>query len=96
MWDKTDVENLIYAQAARENQEVWACEGCLLCTGGSAFLAELLRIYNRFFAAENRRFLAREIQQDKRTVCAAYQAFLAERKLKPVRCAIGFLMRKTV
>lgn len=84
MWDKTDVENLIYARAAAEKKTLWSAGGCLHCSNASPPLAALLGIYNRFFAAGNKRWLAGETALINRAARAEYHCFLQERLLKPL------------
>ena len=87
MWDKTDVENLIYARAASERKTLLTTYGCLLCRNAEPRLAALLGIYNRFFAAENRRFLRQEMTLSSSAALADYQYFLQEKELKPLLSA---------
>lgn len=63
--DKTDLETLLYARAACAGAEVYAHNGRLCCGAPDEILQSLLNVYNRFFEGENRRFLARDIAQEK-------------------------------
>lgn len=51
---KIDLENAIFARAARLGLCVYARAGELLCPSSDEKLRQMLRVYNRFFAAENR------------------------------------------
>lgn len=55
--DKLTLENLIFAHAARLESPVWAHRGRLFAPEKKPLLRALIRVYNRFFARENERFL---------------------------------------
>ncbi len=63
--DKADLETLLYTRAACAGAEVHAHNGRLYCATPDKVLQRLLNVYNRFFEGENRRFLARDIAQEK-------------------------------
>lgn len=55
--DKLTLENLIFAHAARLESPVWARGGRLVAPEKKPLLRALVRVYNRFFARKNARFL---------------------------------------
>lgn len=55
--DKLTLENLIFAHAARLQTVLWARGGRLVAPEKKPLLRALIRVYNRFFAQENARFL---------------------------------------
>ena len=55
--DKLTLENLIFAHAARLQTVLWARGGRLYAPEKKPLLRALVRVYNRFFARENARFL---------------------------------------
>lgn len=59
--DKLTLENLIFAHAARLESPVWAHRGRLFAPEKKPLLRALIRVYNRFFARENERFLRGDV-----------------------------------
>ena len=57
-YSKIDLENRIFARADRLGEAVWGWEGELVYAGKDLCLQLLMCVYNGFFAAENRAFLA--------------------------------------
>ena len=57
-YSKIDLENRIFARADRLGEAVWGWEGELVYAGKDLYLQLLMCVYNGFFAAENRAFLA--------------------------------------
>ena len=60
---KIDLENGIFARAARLGLCVYARAGELLCPSSDEKLRQMLGVYNRFFAAENRQAEGEESSQ---------------------------------
>ena len=65
--DKLTLENLIFAHAARLESPVWARRGRLYAPEKKPLLRALIRVYNRFFARENARFLRGDVGENRRT-----------------------------
>lgn len=59
-YTKTDLENFIFARAARVHATVDGVRGELVSPAGDACLQVLICVYNAFFAADNRQFLQEE------------------------------------
>lgn len=57
---KIDLENAIFSRAARLGLCVYARAGELLCPSSDEKLRQMLGVYNRFFAEENRRAAGEE------------------------------------
>ena len=57
---KIDLENGIFARAARLGLCVYARGGELFCTSPDEKLQQMLLVYNRFFAEENRQAAGEE------------------------------------
>ena len=53
MSTRLKLENLIFARAADLHATVWGKNGALACASTDGLLQSYLRVYNRFFAAEN-------------------------------------------
>lgn len=83
---------MIFARAARNGTRIWARYDRLESAGADEILAALLAVYNRFFAAENRRWLARVQQADARQEAAFYAAYRQESQRYPL--APGFPLYK--
>ena len=64
--DKLTLENLIFAHAARLESPVWAHRGRLFAPEKKPLLRALIRVYNRFFARENVRFLRGDVGENRR------------------------------
>ena len=61
---KLNLENKIFACAARLKTEILSVDGSLKSFHASPYLQTLLALYNHFFAAENKRFCADEPKAD--------------------------------
>lgn len=59
--DKLTLENLIFAHAAHLESPIWARGGRLVVPEKKPLLRALVRVYNRFFARENARFLRGDV-----------------------------------
>ena len=59
-YTKTDLENFIFARAARVHATVDGVRGELVSPAGDACLQVLICVYNAFFTADNRQFLQEE------------------------------------
>lgn len=60
---KIDLENAIFARAARLGLCVYSRAGELVCASFDEKLRQMLGVYNRFFAEENRRAAGEEYSQ---------------------------------
>ena len=91
--DKLTLENLIFAHAARLKSPVWTRRGRLFVPEKKPLLRALIRIYNRFFARENARFL-RDDTADTRRACRGSGAPLEETSALCVRLPRLYLRRE--
>ncbi|WP_428053972.1 hypothetical protein [Candidatus Avelusimicrobium stercoris] len=79
---KIDLENRIFARAARLSAPVDGVRGCLSAPADDAYLQSLISVYNRFFADENRAFLPEEDSS------LTWRYFRQERRFLPFLCPI--------
>ncbi len=79
-WDKIRLENCIYAQAAKEGAALMGRNGALVCAGAGGLLKELLKVYNRFFSSQNRRFLRKTLQQQRAAYAACVRQYMADKQ----------------
>lgn len=72
-WSKLELENNLFYWAQKENIPLHFRNGCLHVSqkNSSALVHHLARIYNRFFATENRLFLKDEIKMQRREYMAS-------------------------
>lgn len=70
---KIDLENGIFARAARLGVCVGARTGKLFCAEPDARLQAMLHAYNAFFAAENRAFCGQEEREEWENYWAEYR-----------------------
>lgn len=77
-YSKIDLENRIFARADRLGEAVWGWEGELVYAGKDLCLQLLMCVYNGFFAAENRAFLA-----DTDECCGEFWADFKAQQLYP-------------
>lgn len=77
---KSELENAVFARAARLNTEVDSLKGALVSASRDACLQALIAVYNAFFAAENKLFLADCEEEDEELV---WREYLRQRSWPP-------------
>lgn len=83
-WDKIRLENFIFYLAARRKMPVRAWRGHLYCGSGTGALGALLRVYNRFFGKQNKRFLREEAKLEEAEYADFCRCYERERKANPL------------
>lgn len=86
-WDKTRLENLIFYQAALEEDTIVCRQGKLKAASRapSALLQALLRVYNQFFEKENCSFIGQEIRWQNKENTRLARVYRQERKKYPLQ-----------
>ena len=84
-YTKTDLENFIFARAARVHATVDGVRGELVSPAGDACLQVLICVYNAFFTADNRQFL----QEESAPEPAFWRVFAAAYHPPPLARACG-------
>ena len=84
-YTKTDLENIIFARAARVCAAVDGVRGELVSPAGDACLQVLIGVYNAFYAADNRQFL----QEDPSVEIAFWRTFSSVYHPPPLAHADG-------